>query len=443
MAPETRYAKSGDVHIAYQVSGEGPLDLVLVPGFVSNVELAAEMPFGSSLEQFEKVTRLIHFDKRGTGLSDRAQGVPSLEMRMDDVRAVMDAVGSERAALWGISEGGPMCILFAATYPDRTSSLVLQGSFARITQAPDQDFGYPVTAVDAIATSFEEQWGTGAVMAQFFPSLRDDPNWRQAFARYERNGASPSAVAAIIAMVAAIDVRPILPTIRVPALVVHSAGDPIIDVRHGRYLASHIPGAQYVETPGEDHLTVRGDESGALDDVEEFLTGHRPAPSLDRILTSVLFTDIVDSTARATALGDHRWRALLDQHDAALRSEIERFRGSEVKTTGDGFLATFDGPARAVHCALASTAAAQKMGIEVRSGVHTGECVRRGEDIGGIGVHIAARIASLARPSQVLVSRTVTDLVAGSGLQFEERGEHDLKGVSGSWTLYEAVSSSQ
>jgi len=435
--PETRYAKSGDVHIAYQVSGDGPLDVVLVPGFVSNVELAWDMPFsGPALRKIGTFARVISFDKRGTGLSDRTVGVPTLEQRMDDVRAVMDAVGVERAALWGISEGGPMCVLFAATYPIRTSALVLQGSFARLVQSSDQPFGYPPDAVGPLIAAFEEQWGTGAVVGNFFPSAADDPAMQEMFARYERNGASPSAMVGIVEMVTAIDVRPILSTIGVPTLVVHSAGDSVISVEHGRYLAEHISGASYLELPGEDHLTIHQDEAGSFDDIEEFLTGSRPAPNPDRILTTVLFTDIVDSTRRAADLGDQRWRDLLDQHDEVMRGQLDRFRGKEVKTTGDGFLAAFDGPARAVQCAVAASEAVRPLGLSLRAGVHTGECVQRGADLGGIGVHIGARVASLAEPNQVLVSRTVADLVAGSGLEFADRGEHELKGVPGSWNLF-------
>jgi class 3 adenylate cyclase/pimeloyl-ACP methyl ester carboxylesterase len=437
VAPETRYAKSGDgVHIAYQVTGDGPLDVVMVPGFVSHVELAWEMPTASTLRRVESFARVVRFDKRGTGLSDRGAGIPTLEQRMDDVRAVMDAAAIDRAALWGISEGGPMCILFAATYPDRTSALVLQGSFARITQAPDQPFGYPPEAVGPISAAFEEQWGTGAVLANFFPSTADDPAMREQYARYERNGASPSAMVAIVEMVADIDVRPILPTVTVPTLVVHSVGDSMISVEHGRYLAAHLPDARYIELPGEDHLTIVEDEPGPLDGIQEFLTGHRHEPDPDRVLATVLFTDIVDSTRRASELGDLRWRDVLNRHDEVMRRELKRFRGREVTTTGDGFLAAFDGPARAVQCALAATEAVQQLGLNVRAGVHTGECEQRGDDLGGIAVHIGARICSMALPQQVLVSRTVTDLVAGSGLAFADHGEHELKGVPGTWQLF-------
>ena len=437
MPSETRYAKSGDVHIAYQVNGKRRPDVVLVPGFVSNVELMWDLPFtGSVLRWAGEFARVISFDKRGTGLSDRSVGVPTLEERMDDVRAVMDAAHVDRASLWGISEGGPMCILFAATYPERTSSLVLQGSFARLAQAPDQPFGYPPGSVEPIVATFEQQWGTGSVFQNFFPSSARDPSLREFFARYERNSASPGAMVAIVKMLAEIDVRSVLPTISVPVLVMHSDGDPVVSVEHGRYLAAHIEGAKLIELTGDDHLPIRDEESRHFDDIEEFLTGHRPDPVSERTLKTVLFTDIVDSTATAGHFGDKEWRALLDHHDGIVRSEINRFRGVEVKTTGDGFLAAFDGPARAVQCAMAARDRIGSVGLAIRAGVHTGECVERGDDIAGIAVHIAARVLAAAKPGEVLVSRTVTDLVAGSGLSFSDRGEHHLKGVSGSWQLF-------
>jgi len=435
--PETQYAKSGDVHIAYQVSGEGPLDVVFVPGFVSNVELAWDMPFtGPAVRQVGSFARVVLFDKRGTGLSDRSSGVPTLEQRMDDVRAVMDAAGMERAALWGISEAGPMCLLFAATYPERTSALVLQGSFARILRGQDQAFGYSTGEAADIVAMFQDRWGTGEILAGFFPSAATDPAMMEAFARYERHGASPNSMVDIVMMLRDVDVRDILPTIQVPTLVIHSTGDLISPVEHGRYLAEHIPGARYIELPTVDHLTVRSDERTIFDDVEEFLTGHRPLPDPDRILKTVMFTDIVDSTRRAAELGDHHWHVVLDDHDSVMRGLLGRFRGTEVKTTGDGFLAAFDGPARAVECAVAATQAVRPLGLELRAGIHTGECIQRGDDLGGIGVHIGARVAALAEPGQVLVSRTVTDLVAGSGLSFADRGEHELKGVPGSWQIF-------
>ena len=436
MAPTTQYARSGDVNIAYQVSGSGPLDVVVVHGFVSNVDLMWDMPFsGAALRSAETFARVITFDKRGTGLSDRNIGVPTLEERMDDVRAVMDAAGSERAALWGVSEGGPMSILFAATYPERTAALVLEGSFARLRQAPDQPFGYSKEEAAAIIGFFGEHWGTGQVLSFFFPSVAGDPATVELFARYERNSASPQAMVDILEMLSSIDVRPILPTISVPTLVVHSQDDGVVAVECGRYLAEHIPGARYHEVSAVDHLPV-DKRDDVFVEIEEFLTGHRPSLESDRVLKTVLFTDIVDSTKHASELGDERWRTLLDRHDLMMRSQLHRYRGTEVKATGDGFFAAFDGPARAVQCALAANDEVRGLGLSIRAGVHTGECVQRGEDLGGIGVHIGARVAALAEPGQVLVSRTVTDLVAGSGLQFLDRGLHSLKGVPGTWQLF-------
>lgn len=437
--PETRYAKTDDgVHIAYEVTGAGPIDVVMVPGFVSHIELGWDMPFYASMwHRVGSFARVIPFDKRGTGLSDRTADVPTLEQRMDDVRTVMDAADVERAALWGISEGGPMSILFAATYPDRTAGLVLQGSFARIAQAPDQPFGYAPEASEAIIGAFEERWGTGWVLANhYFPSVADDPAMRERFARWERNGASPSAMVAVLKMINAIDVRSILSTINVPTLVVHSAGDLIVPVEHGRYLAEHIPGARYIELPGDDHLTIREGHHGVFDDIEEFLTGTRPEPVIDRVLKTVLFTDIVQSTERAVSMGDRRWHEVMDAHDAAVRDELERFRGREIRTTGDGFLACFEGPARAIRCAQAITDQARSIGLEVRAGLHSGECETRGDDLAGVAVHIAARVAALAQAGEVLCSRTVTDLVAGSGIDFIDRGVHPLKGVPGTWQTF-------
>jgi pimeloyl-ACP methyl ester carboxylesterase len=436
---ETHYAKNGNVHVAYQVTGDGPIDVVWVPGFVSHLELMWDSPvFARPLERAMRYSRLIRFDKRGTGLSDRGVGVPSLDERMEDLHAVMDAAGSERAAIVGVSEGGPMGILFAATYPDRTTALVLNGSFARIARGPDQDFGYPEEDVDAIVEGFASGWGDGHAIANFFPSMARDPAVLENMARLERNSASPGAVAEIIQMVAEIDVRPILSTISVPTLVIHHTGDPVIPVENGRYLAEHIPGARYLEIDDDDHLTIRDDAPAADDDIEEFLTGARPAMTSERILSTVLFTDIVGSTERAAGLGDAKWRGVLDRHDELVRREVERHRGREVKHTGDGFLAAFDGPARAVQCGLAVAEAARPLGIELRAGVHTGECERRGNDLGGIAVHTGARVAALAGPSEVLVTRTVKDLVAGSGLRFTDRGEHELKGVPDRWQVYAA-----
>ena len=436
--PETRYAEAADgAHIAYQVAGDGPFDIVMVPGFVSHLEMAWEMPFTRpQMQRIASFARLIRFDKRGTGLSDRASGVPTLEERMDDLRVVMDAAGSERAALWGVSEGGGMCILFAATHPDRTSALVLASSFARLLQGPDQSWGYQPGQAQAVIDMFVAQWGTGQALQAFFPSAAGDAELIELFARYERNSARPGDVEAIIGMCAEIDVRPVLPTISVPTLVIHHVGDQMIPIEHGRYLAEHIPRARYIELPDADHVTIAEDAPDAFDDVREFLTGVRSEPDPDRVLATVMFTDIAGSMERVAEVGDARWKEMLDRHDHVLRKELQRFRGREVKTTGDGFLAAFDGPARAAQCALAAIDAVRPLGLEIRAGVHTGECEQRGEDLGGIAVHIGARVSALAGPGEVLASSTVKDLVVGSGLRFADRGEHDLKGVPDRWRLF-------
>jgi class 3 adenylate cyclase len=438
--PDTHYAKAADgVNIAYQVAGQGPLDLVMVPGFVSHVELAWDMPFyASMLHRLGTFARVITFDKRGTGLSDRTPDVPSLEVRMDDVRAVMEAAdANDRVALWGISEGGPMALLFAATYPERTAALVLQGSFARYTAAPDYSIGFPPDVLAAINAEFEGLWGTGGVLAKYyFPSAAEEPGMREKFARWERNGASPRAMVDVLTVNQSLDVRSILPTISAPALIVHCAGDHIVPAPFGHYLADHIPGASFLELPGDDHLTLRDGDQGAFDDIEEFLTGTRPDAEVDRVLKTVMFTDISKSTERAVSLGDRRWHELLDAHDAAVRHQLQRFRGAEINTTGDGFIACFDGPARAIRCARAIQAQAQELGVDVRAGLHTGECEQRGDDLAGIAVHIAARVAALAKPGDVLCSRTVTDLVAGSGITFSDRGIHTLKGIPGRWHTF-------
>jgi class 3 adenylate cyclase len=435
--PETRYAKSGDLSIAYQVTGSGPLDLVFVPGFVSNLDLAWENPglthFFSRLAAF---SRLIRFDKRGTGLSDRMSGIANLEERMDDVRAVMDAVGSERAALFGASEGGPMSLLFAATYPDRASALVLYGSYARHPTLTSETLPQHLEIID-------RAWGTGEYMVRFMaPQGTYDETARRVIARTERQSASPSAVGAIMRMNAEIDARHILPTVRAPTLVLHRIGDMRITIDAGQYIAGHVPGARLVTLPGNNHMFWNEREivDQIVDETEEFLTGYRAESELDRVLATVLFTDIVDSTKRAAALGDRMWRAMLDRHDEIVRQQLSRFRGREVKHTGDGFLATFDGPARAVRCASAIADTMQPLGLAVRGGLHTGEIELKGDDIGGIAVNIAARVAAMAGPNETLVSSTVRDLVAGSGLRFEDRGHHALKGLPEEVRLYTALS---
>jgi len=432
--PETRYAKSGDVRIAYQVIGNGPFHLVFMPGFVSNLDLWWENPvWVRFFSRFAAFSRMILFDKRGTGLSDRVSGAPDLETRMDDVRAVMDAVGSENAALYGQSEGGAMTMLFAATYPERTRALVLYGTYAH----------YPTWVLsggklDTFIGVVERSWGTGETIRYFVPSKALDDAYRARWARWERQGGSPSTAVALTRMNHEIDVRHIVPAIRVPTLVLHRTGDTRVDVEAGRYLASHIPGARYVELPGGDHVPLDITDRVA-DEVEEFLTGTRSSEvEPDRVLATVLFTDIVGSTKRAAELGDRDWRVLRDRHDDAIRQELARFRGREVKTLGDGFLATFDGPARAVRCASAIIQRVRPLGMDVRSGLHTGEIEIQRDDVAGIAVHIAARVAGMAETGEVLVSNTVRDLVAGSGLRFHDRGTHALKGLPEPLQLYAA-----
>jgi class 3 adenylate cyclase len=438
--PETKYARSGDVHIAYQVFGEGDLDLVLVPGFVTHVELIWESePSARFLEALGSFARVINFDRRGSGLSDPVPDAPTLEERMDDVRAVMDAAGSERAVLMGISEGVPMSILFAATYPERVEALVCYGGMARSTQADDYAFGTPVEGL--LESGFDlilPYWGQGAVIEVSSPSQADDPEARAFAGRLERATASPGMLAALARMFIEIDVRDVVPTVQVPTLVLHRRLDRLVNVRHGRWLAEHLPNAKLVELAGGDHLPWGEGADDVIDEVQEFLTGTRYAPEPDRILATVLFTDIVDSTGTAAELGDQRWREVLESHRRGVRDALGRFGGRELKTLGDGFLVSFDGPARGIRCAREIVDTSERLGIRVRAGLHTGECEVMGEDLGGIAVHIAARVSALAEPSEVLVSRTVKDLVAGSGIEFADRGRHELKGVPDTWDLHAA-----
>lgn len=433
MLPLTQYAKSGDVHIAYQTFGKGPLNLVMVPGFVSNIEVYWEQPdFARFLERLGSFARVVTFDKRGTGNSDRVSQVPGLDTRMDDLRAVMDATGMEQAALLGISEGAPLSVLFAATYPDRCRAMVLYGSFSR--------FSYWFANEAALAAFFgyvEKAWGTGASIQRFAPSRANDAVFQRWWGRNERLGASPAAVTALMHMNSQIDIREILPTVRTPTLVIHRSDDHAVDVEGGRDLAARIPGARFAELPGNDHFFYVGDNAGEICDlIEEFLTGARSPDPVDRVLATVMFTDIVKSTETAATLGDLRWRDLLTAHNAVIRHNIERFRGREIKTTGDGFLATFDGPARGVRCACAIAQEVKQLGIEIRAGLHTGECELMDDDVGGIAVHVGARIMAHAGASEVIVSSTVKDLVAGSGLNFSDRGIHTLKGVPGDWRIF-------
>jgi class 3 adenylate cyclase/alpha-beta hydrolase superfamily lysophospholipase len=435
--PEVQYAQSGDLSIAYQVIGDGPFDLVFVPGFVSHQDLAWDIPtFAQMLTRFGSFARAIVFDKRGTGLSDRSLGFGTAEDRMDDIRAVMDAAGSERAALVGVSEGGPLTILFAATYPERTAALVLWATFARVVVDDDYPVGIPPELPEKLAANVSRRWGRGTALRYFLSNMPDDPETVKLIARYERSAITPTKVREILQATNSMDVRAALPAVSAPALVMSRTGDLLTPPPFGRYLAEHIAGARYVELPGDWHLNGGpAGEADALDVVEEFLTGRRhEAPvEVDRVLKTILFTDIVGSTERAAELGDRRWRDLLDAHDRAVRHELERHRGVEVKTTGDGFLAAFDGPGRAVHCAQATVGAARDLGLEMRAGLHSGECEVRGDDLAGLTVHIGSRVAALAGPGEVLVTSTVRDLVIGSDLSFSDRGVQELKGVPGQW----------
>jgi pimeloyl-ACP methyl ester carboxylesterase len=442
--PETKYADSDGVSIAYQVIGDGPIDLVCVPGFISHLEFSWELPaYARFLGRLASFSRLIMFDKRGTGLSDRVSDkeLPTLEQRMDDVRAVMDAVGSRRAALFGVSEGGPMCALFAATYPERTAALAMYGAYAVGTRAPGYPWARTPSQWLATTTLLRNTWGGSMAVRYVAPSMARDKQFKHWFAANFRSSASPGAAASFMRMNAAVDIRNILPAISTPTLVLHRRDDPVCHVREGRFLADRIAGARFVELPGRDHYPMVGDSDAILDEVEEFVTGARSAHGADRVLATVLFTDIVDSTARAAQLGDRKWRDLLEAHNAVVRRELGRFRGREVNTEGDSFLATFDGPARAIRCASAIVDSVRQIGLDVRAGLHTGECELMGDDIGGIAVHIGARVKAQARPGEVLVSSTVKDLVAGSGIEFRSRGAHTLKGVPDEWCLF-AVSRS-
>ena len=429
--PETRYALSGDVNLAYQVIGDGPVDIVMVPGFISHIEFRHELPgYTASLRRLSSFARVVAFDKRGQGLSDRVSDAPSLEQRMDDVRAIMDAIGSERATLFGHSEGSAMSALFAATYPERVSRLILFGGYVS-----RRDLNVAETVAQRV-----KFWGTGAMAKRVAPSLAADPAALAQFAKFERLSASPGAVKAFTMLNSQIDVRSILPAVRVPTLVLHNQGDVQVPVEHGRELAACIPDARLIEYPGGDHIFTTGDVDAALGDIEEFITGHRESSSseFERVLATVLFTDIVDSTRSAASMGDQAWRKLLDNHDQLAIQTVEKHRGTLVKSTGDGILATFDGPGRAVRCALAFETASKQIGLPLRAGLHTGEIEIRGRDIGGIAVHAAARVMAQSQPSEVLVSRVVTDLVAGAGLKFAERGSHELKGLPGRWDLFAA-----
>jgi class 3 adenylate cyclase/pimeloyl-ACP methyl ester carboxylesterase len=445
MAPETRYARSGDVSIAYQVVGDGPFDVVFVPPSTSHVELGWEVPpIRAVLEGISAFSRLIVFDKRGTGMSDPVAGAPSLETRMDDVRAVMDAVGSERAALMGWSEGVAMSALFAATYPKRVWALVLYGGFARELRAPDYPWGDTEAEVlrelDSQRDSGDRAADLLGVARSGMPTGTEDEV--AALARLMRQSISPGASEALARMNLQIDIRHVLPAIRVPTLVLHNSGDHWVEIERGRDVANRIPGSRFVEFPIEGHITPTAELPPVLDEIERFLAADWEADAHrepDRQLATLLFTDIVDSTAHLTRLGDAGWRELLERHHAVVRAELARARGDEVDTAGDGFFASFDGPARAVRCAKSIVDGTRELGLDVRSGLHTGECEIVDGKMSGIAVHTGARVAAHAGPGEVLVSSTVKDLVAGSGLEFEDRGVHELKGIPGEWRLYAAV----
>ena len=441
MPPTIQYANSDGVHIAYAVLGSGPIDLVYVPGWVSHIEAAWEEPdVVRYYERLASFSRLILFDKRGTGLSDRVpdKDLPNLEQRMDDVRVVMDAAGSTRAAVMGVSEGGVMSALFAATYPERTHSLVLYGTYARRLWAADYPWAPTPEERQKRLDDIERGWSTpGMALDVYAPSMVHDERFVRWWDRWRRASASPGAAAALARMNTQADIRHVLTTIRVPALVLHRTGDRSINVEEGRYIGTQIPGAKFVELPG-DHIPYPGDADALLDEIEEFLTGVRRGPEPDRVLATILFADIVASTQRAVAIGDRRWRTLLDSYQTMARSEVERHRGRVLDTVGDGVLAAFDGPARAIRCGCAIRDGARTLDLDVRAGLHTGECETIQGKLSGIAVHIGARVAAAAGPGEVLVSSTAKDLVAGSGLRFADRGTHVLRGVPGEWHLFAA-----
>lgn len=438
MVPETRYARKGDAHIAYQVLGDGDLDLVLVSAWFSHLEARWEIPgFVHYLRRLSAFSRLISFDKHGIGLSDPLplDKLPPLEEWMDDVRAVMDAVGSEQAAVMGANEASMMAAMFAASHPERVTGLVLAGGTAGLRWSPDHPTGARPEVVDRLVGLVEESWGQGELMAVLSPSLAGDSAALQAWGRFMRLSASPAVAAAVFRMIFSLDVRDVLPAISAPTLVVNRQANPLISPSSGREVAERIPNATFVEVPGDDYGLAVGDIDSMIDVIEEFLTGSRPSHEPDRVLATVLFTDIVSSTERAAELGDRRWKELLEDHHRLVRSELERARGKEVRIAGDGFLATFDGPARAIRCACAIRDAVRGLGLEIRAGLHTGEIELAETGIEGIAVHVGARIADLAVPGEVLASSTVRDLVAGSGIEFVDRGVQVLRGVPGEWRI--------
>jgi len=439
--PAIRYAMSGDVHVAYQVVGDGPVDIVFVEGFVTNRHVVWEEPsYRRFVERLGSFARVILFDKRGMGLSDRVQA-GTLEERMDDVRAVMDAVGSERAALIGESEGGPMSMLFAASFPQRTVALLLCGAEVKEETTEDWPWGESTREeFEEAMVGLPERWSSvPSSLKIFVRRWGDDPRVLEWFARLKVQSASPAAAEVFMRMAHDIDVRDVAPAIRVPTLILHSVEDQVCHVENARYLARTIPGARYVELPGADHVMYAELADLAIAEIREFLTGVREGPEPERLLATVLFTDLVGSTERAAELGDRRWRELLERHHEAVRRELARFSGREIDTAGDGFLAAFDGPARAIRCAKAVVSSVDELGLAVRAGVHTGECEVLGEKLAGVTVHVGARVAAQAGAGEVLVSSTVRDLIAGSGIELEDRGLYALKGIDEDRRLYAAV----
>ncbi len=432
MHPRTRYAKSGDVHIAYQLFGEGPVNLVFVPGFISQIENYWDEPgFARWLNRLGTFARVVLFDKRGTGLSDRLDELPGMDVRMDDVGVVMDAVEFDKAVVMGISEGGSLAALFAAHHPERCQGLVLYGAFASFKSwFPTEE------SLEALFQYIGSDWGSGASIPNFAPSKVDDPAFIQWWGKFERLGATPGDAIKIMRMNSKIEITSVLPSIQVPALVIHRTDDVTIEVEAGRTLGEGIPNARYVELPGADHLPWVGDFERITMEIEEFITGSKSVPIIDRVLVTVMFSDVVGSTTKAEALGDERWQDLMTTHNAILRTELERFRGNEVRFTGDGFLTTFDGPARAIKCAMAISRRLRPLGLEVRLGLHTGEVEFHEGEIHGIAVNMTARIGALAGASEILVSRTVKDLIAGSGIQLTHHGQYKFKGLSESMGVY-------
>lgn len=437
MPPRTLYAKSGDVSVAYQTLGDGPVDLVYAQGWLSHIEYAWENPdYARFLMRLGSFSRLIRFDRRGMGLSDRDVGSSTLEERVDDIRAVMDAAGSERASILAVSEGGYMATMFAATHPERTTSLILLGCFAKGCSGADYPWGPTREERESEANRLLETWSEPFNLEDGAPSVAHDEASGEWLGAYLRSAASPSAARAIEQLLADIDVRAILPTITVPTLVLHRTGDRWVDVAQGRDLAERIPGARFVELPGEDHIPWWGEQDKQMGEIQEFVTGARTGVSAERVLLTVLVTDIVGSTEKAATMGDRKWKDLLQAHDKTVRRQLRNFEGQEINTTGDGFIMSFTGPTRAIQCARAINRDLQHLGIDIRAGLHTGECERRGKDLIGLAVHIASRIARKSAPQGILVSGTVQDLVVGSGIKFTSEGTHSLKGVPGEWSLY-------